>query len=329
MPELTKRERVRAALAGAPVDRPPVALWGHDPANEWAMDDLVASTLESYRAHDWDFIKFNPRASYFAEAWGNRYERTAGDARPRLVAPAVEAPEDLARLKPLDPRAGLFGEHLEALRRVVEAVHGEVDVLHTVFSPLAVAGGLTASPQRLIELAAADPAAVHAALSAITETVAGYGQAAIEAGAAGLFYAPLRWASRDTCDEDFYREFGRPYDLQALGRVREAEFNVLHVCGDQNMLELLLDYPVAAFNWADHGLGNASLDTIRDRTTKAVIGGIDQRRLPEMTASEVTAHVQATLASGAERLCVGPGCTVPPETLESSRAAVALAVREA
>ena len=327
MPELTKRERIRAALAGGPVDRPPVALWGHDPPREWAMDDLVASTLESYRAHDWDFIKFNPRASYFAEAWGNRYERGEGDPRPQLVAPAVEGPEDLARLEPLDPRAGVFGEHLGALRAVVEAVGGEVDVIHTVFSPLGVAGGLSGTPQRLTEIAEADPAAVHAGLAAITETIAGYGQAAIEAGASGLFYAPLRWASRETCNEDFYREFGRPYDLQVLARVRDAELNVLHVCGDENMLELLLDYPVAAFNWADRGRGNASLEAIRARTAKAVIGGIDQRRMPEMSAAEVAAQVEATLAVGAERLCVGPGCTVPPETPETNRAAVAVAVR--
>ena len=329
MPELTKRQRVRAALAGAPLDRPPVALWGHDPLREWSMPDLVASTLESYRAHDWDFIKLNPRASYFAEAWGNRYERGADEQRPRLVAAAVQEPADLAALASIDPHTGLFAEHLAALREVIEAVGAEVDVIHTLFSPLGVAGALAGEPRRLIALATADPAALHVALATISGTLAGYAEASIAAGASGLFYAPLRWASRDTCSEDFYREFGRPYDLQVLARVRDADFNVLHVCGDHNMLELLLDYPVAAFNWADQGEGNAGLAAIRAQTPKAVIGGIDQRRLPQMSTAEVTAQVRATLALGSERLCVGPGCTVPPETPEAFREVVVAAVRNA
>ncbi len=72
MTEMTKQERVRAALAGKPVDHAPVALWRHDFLREWTPEELVATTLEAYRADDWDFIKFNPRATYFAEAWGNR-----------------------------------------------------------------------------------------------------------------------------------------------------------------------------------------------------------------------------------------------------------------
>ena len=38
MAELTKQQRVQAALAGKPVDRVPVAFWKH-----WPMDDQGAS----------------------------------------------------------------------------------------------------------------------------------------------------------------------------------------------------------------------------------------------------------------------------------------------
>ena len=70
MTAMTKRERVRAALAGESVDHVPASLWGHDFLREWSAEDLVAATLEAYRADDWDFIKLNPRATYFAEASG-------------------------------------------------------------------------------------------------------------------------------------------------------------------------------------------------------------------------------------------------------------------
>ena len=60
MAAMTKRERVRAALAGEPVDHVPVALWRHDFLLEWSPEELVAATLEAYRADDWDFIKVQP-----------------------------------------------------------------------------------------------------------------------------------------------------------------------------------------------------------------------------------------------------------------------------
>ena len=31
MQQMTKKERIRAMLRGLPVDRGPVAMWGHDP----------------------------------------------------------------------------------------------------------------------------------------------------------------------------------------------------------------------------------------------------------------------------------------------------------
>ena len=253
-----KKERVRAALAGRAVDRVPTSLWGHDFLREWEPRDLAGATLEDYRAHDWDFIKLNPRSTYFAEAWGNTYDRPSEQRQPRLLRPAVQGIEDLAALRAVDPVGGVFAEHLTALRLVLEEVGDEVDVIQTIFSPLGVAGALCGGEAAFREHAAADPAAAHHALSVIGGVLDAYAAASIDAGSAGIFYAPLAWASHDTCTEPFYREFGRPYDLQLLHRVRGAPFNVLHVCRNHNMIGLLLDYPVAALNWADRGVGNPS-----------------------------------------------------------------------
>ena len=326
---MTKKQRIRATLRGLPVDRVPVALWGHDPLREWSPDDLVASTLESYRRYDWDFIKLNPRASYFAEAWGSTYERPTAERGAQVVSHAIRSAEDLRGLRAVDGRSGVFAEHLQALRMVVAEVAEEVDVIHTIFSPLGVAGTLCGDSAAFIEYAAADPTSAHLALSEIAETLGDYVGASLEAGASGIFFAPLRWASRDACHESFYREYGRPYDLLVLARAREAEFNVLHVCQNHNMLGMLLDYPVQAFNWADHGTGNAGLAEARDEIDKAVIGGVDQLALPEMTPDEVRAQVADALTNGTTRICIGPGCAVPPETPAANRTAAVSAVRDA
>lgn len=328
MAEMTARERVRAALAGKPVDRAPVSLWGHDYEREWTPEALVGATLDAYRPYGWDFIKLNPRSTYFAEAWGNEYQRPSGKYEsPRLTKEAVVRIEQLTQLRRLDPNDGVFGEHLLALRKLLQQVRDEVDVLHTVFSPLSVVAQLFGSDVRLQEAANEDRNAVHSAIAVATGTLRGYAQAAIEEGAAGIFYAPLRWASRDTTNEEFYMEFGRPYDLEILDAVRGAEFNVLHVCGDNNMLERLLDYPVAAFNWADRGRGNPSLAAIKSRTDKAVMGGVDHARLHEMTPDEAESQAREALSAGRERLFVTAGCAIKPQTPPQVRQGVASGAR--
>ena len=220
----------------------------------------------------------------------------------------------------------MFEEHLTALRLLLARVGNEVDVLHTVFSPLSVVGQLCGAPDRLREFESS-PSTLHAAIDAVTETLSGYARAAIDAGASGIFFAPLRWASHDSCDEQFYREYGRPNDLRVLGSVRDAQWNVLHVCGDQNMLELLLDYPVAAVNWADRGEGNPSLAEVKARASKAVMGGVDHTRLAEMSVQEVQEHVRDALSAGNDRLFITGSCSIPPATPAENRAVVAAEAR--
>jgi uroporphyrinogen decarboxylase len=328
MTVMTKRERVRAALAGEPVDHVPASVWRHDFLREWSAEDLVAATLEAYRADDWDFIKFNPRATYFAEAWGNTYERPTEQRQPRLIAPVIHDVSSLAGIATLDPRQGVFREHLRALWLLVGEVAGDVDIVQTVFSPLAVVAMLCGSDGRFREFAESDADAAHAALGAAATTLAAYARACIDAGAAGIFFAPLAWASRDTCDEDFYAEFGRRHDPTVLDAVSDAPFNILHVCRNHNMLNALLDYPVAAFNWADRGEGNPSLRDVKARTPRAVMGGIDQARLHTMQPDGVRAQALDALSVG-RGLFLTAGCAIRPDTPAANRAAVAAAARGA
>ena len=327
MASMTKKDRVRAALAGKPVDHAPASLWGHDYLREWSPRDLADATLEQYRAYDWDFIKLNPRATYFAEAWGNTYRPSGAQRRPDQLSILIADAGALDRVRPIDPAAGVFAEHLEALRLVLDGAGGEADVIHTIFSPLSVVALLCGPRTEFIELSRANPAGAHAALAAATETLAAYARNALATGAAGIFYAPLAWASRDTCTEEFYREFGRPYDLQVLAAIKGADFNVLHVCRNRNMIDLLLDYPVAAFNWADRGEGNHALAEVKARTSGAVMGGVDQVGLATMTAAEVSAQVRDALSGGSQRVLITAGCSIPPETPPANRTAVAAAAR--
>ncbi len=327
MAAMTKWERVRAALAGQEVDRPPAGFWGHDYVREWTPQGLADATLERARRYDWDFIKVNPRASYYAEAWGNTHKPSGDPARgPLLVDYALKSAADLDKIAALDVQQGPFGEQLQALRLIGEALKGEVPFVQTVFSPLTVIGWLAgldlAAVRRMMR---ENGKALHSALAAVSETLAAYARASLDAGANGIFFATVDWGTYDTATKEQYDEFGRPYDLPVLAAVAGAEFNVLHVCHRNNMLESLLDYPVAVFNWAAEQTGNPSLADILKKTQKAVMGGVAVATMSGGTPEQVTAEVREAVAqTEGRRFLLAAGCSIPPQTPEANlRAALA------
>ncbi len=321
---MNRKERVRAALAGAEVDRPPAATWGHDFFREHSPAELAASTIERYRRDGDDLIKLNPRATYYYEAWGSRYDRPDTQRHPRLLHAAVTDAAALAVLPEIDPATGPFNDQTESLRLVVAEVGDEVDVLQTLFNPLSVAGRLMGEDvARLRQAASEDPAAVHAGLATITRVLARYAAQSLAAGASGVFFATVDWGTASAADTDFYREFGRPYDLQVLHAVRGAPLNVLHVCRDRNMLPLLADYPVAVFNWDVHGEGNIGLAEGRHLTGKTVMGGVNQRTIATAGPEPVAAQARMAAAATAGRgVIIAPGCAIPPSTPAENIAAV-------
>ena len=68
--QMTHWERVRAALGGSEVDRPPTSMWRHFFGQETSANGLAQAMVEYQRRFDWDFVKVNSRASYHSEDWG-------------------------------------------------------------------------------------------------------------------------------------------------------------------------------------------------------------------------------------------------------------------
>lgn len=325
MSGMSKRERVMAALQGREVDHPPVSFWGHDFLREWSAEGLAAAMLDSVRDFDYDYLKVNPRATYYSEAWGCRYMPSNHPARgPELEQWVVYEASDLEKIRPVDPAGGPFAEQIEALRLINDGLGGDVPFVQTVFSPLSVVGRLTDDREAVKAWMANDPDRLHTALTAVAETLAGYARASLNAGAGGIFFPTTEWGAYDALAADQYETFGRPYDLRVLDAAQGAPFNILHVCRPNNMLEALLDYPVAAFNWADRAPGNLALGQARERTDRAVMGGVEERALlngsPEDVRHQVRDAIQQTKGSG---LLIAPGCSISPRTPpENLRAAV-------
>jgi uroporphyrinogen decarboxylase len=343
MTQLSKRERVEAALHGAPVDRVPVSAWRHFIPEERQAEPLARASLKHFYDFDWDWLKVNPRATYYAEAWGNRYDYGQYDGvLPRLIEGPLNSPADLAKIEPVHPTSGVFAEQLELVRQIKAGI-GDAHFLQTVFSPLSVLAFLIARPAHhtvaealqaqydgLQHAMQVDPQGVHAALQAITATLAQYAAATVEAGASGIFFAIVRLARQGILTEAQYAEFGKPYDLQVLQAVQGAPFNLLHICGPAVYFDAVSDFPVHAVNWATIGQHNPTVDEAGRRIPQAVMGGVDEvGTLHHGTPEQVIAEAQAAIrATGGRHFLLTPGCgasgDVPQANLHALRRAAEL-----
>jgi uroporphyrinogen decarboxylase len=340
---MNKRERLEAALKGEAVDRVPVSAWRHFIPEERSAEQLAAASLAHFHTFDWDWLKLNPRATYYAEAWGNRYDfDNYHSVFPRLVDGPIRSPADLEKIAPVSATGGVFGEHLDLVRRVKAGI-GEAHFVQTVFSPLSVLGFLLAHPPRhdadaltqaqydaLRRAIQENPQGVHAALGVIADVLAAYAAAAVDAGASGIFFAIVKLARQGVLSEAEYAEFGRPYDLRVLQAVQGAPFNLLHICGPQVYFQLALDYPVHAINWATLYQGNPTVGEAQRLTERALIGGVDELgTLQSGTPDQVVAEAQAAIrATGGRRFLLAPGCgtrmDVPDANLYALRRAAEL-----
>ena len=314
--QMTHWERVRAALNGEEIDRAPVSVWRHFYGQETTAQGLTEAMLGFQRQYGWDFMKVNPRASYHVEDWGVSLRFSGSDSQaPQVVDWPIKKAEDWDAIEPLDIHTGVLGEQLEALKLIADGLKGQLPFLMTVFTPLSIAARLAESEEAMVGHIRENPDRVHRALEVVTESFSAYARECMSIGTSGLFYATTRWATYDRLTEEEYAEFGRPYDLRLLEAVPDAEFHMLHVCGSNNMLTSLADYPVAAFNWDTQDETNVWLKEGEKITGKAAIGGISHRGIllegsPEEVARE--ALWTSDMMEGT-RWMLGSGCTFPPE----------------
>jgi uroporphyrinogen decarboxylase len=320
MDQMNKRDRVRAALQGKPVDRPPISFWRHFFDKETSAAGLAEAMLGFQRTYDWDFMKVNPRACYHAEPWGCRFQYSGQPhIEPKLLEVAIKTPDHWRQIKPLSPTTGAFGEQLEALRLIKEGLGGEVPFVETIFTPLSVAGRLIGSDEVMCDHLKQYPERVHEALEAITVTFEGFARACLEVGVDGLFYATTGWATYDRLTDAQYAEFGRPYDVRVLKAAEGASFNILHVCRSHNMLWKLMNYPAHAVNWATADATNPQIGEVWQRSHRPVIGGVDHLdTLRHGSPAMVAAQIRNAVGQTREGLLIGPGCSISPQTPEAN-----------
>ena len=325
MTHLSKRERVEAALQGAEVDRVPVSAWRHFIPEERQADTLARVSLKHFTDFDWDWLKVNPRATYYAEAWGNQYDYDQYDyVLPKFLEGPLNSPADLEKIQEISATSGVFAEQIDLVRQIKAGI-GDAHFVQTLFSPLSVLASLVARPaQHTVAQAVQaqydgirhyiheDPKGTHEALKNITATLARYAATVVDAGASGLFFAIVKLARQGILTEAEYAEFGRPYDQQVLLAVQGAPFNLLHICGPQVYFDSVIHYPVHAVNWAAVGQHNPTVGEAKTRIPQALIGGVDEVGVLQSGGpDDVIQEAQIAIhQSGGRHFLLTPGCGI-------------------
>jgi uroporphyrinogen decarboxylase len=341
MSKLSKRERVDAALKGEIVDRVPVSAWRHFIPAELTSQTLAEASLKHFFDFDWDWLKVNPRATYYAEAWGNQYDfGQYARVYPRFVAGPLNSPADLEKIREVDPTTGVFAEHIDLIRKIKAGIGG-AHFIQTVFSPLSVLGFLAARPKQhtaneevqaqaagALRFIRENPKEAHEALKNIASTLSRYATEAVDAGASGLFFAIVKLGREDVLTKAEFEEFERPYDLLVLKAVQSAPFNMLHSCGPAIYFDAIADYPVHAINWATVGQNNPTVGEASRLTKKALVGGIDedgalQNGKPDQVTQEALAAIRST---GGKHFLLAPGCGIGMDAPEANLHALRRAV---
>ena len=306
---------------GGKVDRPPAGAWGHTFKEEWSPEQLAAVTIDRARRHGWDFVKFQPRASCFSEAFGNRYQPSGHSLRaPVLVRAAISDLSDWPNLKLVNQE--VLDDQVRSLGLVADELGDDVPIIQTVFSPVTVADYLIGRDKRaLVRKLRQHPEVLVPALEKVMDVLVGFARDSVEAGAAGVFYAISGFATPDAMPNEVYDELLFPIDQRFLEALpAQAWFNVLHLCGSHVNMDVARRLPVQAVSYSIHNRGNPSLVEAQKLTGKAVMGGLEQRRVlvggPSVTIErQVRAAVSST---GGRSLLIAPGCSVPPRAPEAN-----------
>lgn len=316
-----------------------VAAWEHLIGHEYGSEEFGKAYVDFVKKWDWDWVKINPRAVYYSEAWGSTYdpENYDGYVIPRKVSDAVQHPADLDKIVKLDIEGNnTFHESYEAARYIRENLQDRA-VIQSVFSPLSIIlqlgdlplylGDEYATPTTTREEVFSDPERVKKALHNIAQTLADYSAKLVipvEQGGAGLdgiFYAVTGTVSHGFFTREQYEEFSKPYDDIVVHAIREANPDaiiVLHTCREDSHPEWFAD-SADIIHWDQFLPDNPAVDA---EIGAVPVGGANFTKFADderADAEGVRTQLQETIAERSGKpFLLAPSCTVPTPTSDES-----------
>lgn len=307
------------------------AAWEHLVGHEYGAEEFAQAYIDFVRTWDWDWVKINPRAVYYSEAWGARFDQNdyAGYVIPKKIDVPIHQASDVATIAQLDPRKNeQFVEALDAARLIREALDDR-GVIQTIFSPLSVLLQLADLPlypddsyadsdTTVDDVIFNQPEVAKEALGNIARTLADYAALLVTpiseggAGLDGIFYAVTGTVSDNYFDREQYREFAEPYDRIVINAIHDANPDaviLLHTCRSHSHPEWFDDFNVDIIQWDQYADGNPKADA--ELRATPVAGANSLEFIPDGSVEQVRKEIEETIAlRGDAPFLLAPSCTV-------------------
>ncbi|MBO0777745.1 MAG: hypothetical protein J2P37_02855 [Ktedonobacteraceae bacterium] len=304
MSTMTSGERVRAAVQGEQVDRVPLCFWHHFKP-QGSGERLAELTYEFFvQKFQLDIVKIMPDLPY-----------------PAPSDPVIDAGQ-LRFLPRLDLDTPMFREQLIAIRTLRKRLGNDYPLILTLFSPLTYALRFIGNRQQALAVLRKNPAPFTEGLATIADNLRRLQEAAIDAGASGIFFSCMGATTADLTREEYAR-YGRLYDLQALQGASGGWLNIVHVhadphqSNDQIYFEAFNDYPVSVVSWSDRLTGPDLAEAAR-LTDKCLMAGLWERgplAHGDAAALEIEMISAVSQVKG-KHLILANGCSIPDDNPE-------------
>ena len=300
---MTSTDRVQAAIAGKEVDRVPFCFWHHFKP-EGSGVRMAELTLEFFRKKfDLDIVKIMPDLPYPEP----QQSFTLANQWSSLLYLGLDTP--------------VFQQQLICIRSLREQLGKDFPLILTIFSPLTQTFRFVGKTLAIAH-ARENPQAFEEGLAILATNLRLLANAAIEAGASGIFFSSMGATNTDFTPMEYAR-FGRPYDLQVLEGTKAGWLNIIHVHADPDQeddeiyFENFVDYPVQVMSWSDR-LTGPSLSEALTMTDKCLMGGLAERGpLTHGGETEIENEIMAAVTqTKGRRLILANGCSVPDDTHE-------------
>ncbi|HLI05533.1 MAG TPA: uroporphyrinogen decarboxylase family protein [Ktedonobacteraceae bacterium] len=301
---MSASERVHAAIQGQPVDRVPLVFWHHFKP-EGSGQRLAEMTLDFFIGKfRLDIVKIMPDLPY-----------------PAPQQPVTQAVQwrDLPRLSVANTES--FQQQLVCIRTIREKLGNDYPLILTLFSPLTMLMRFVGKPTAE-QMLRSDPDSCEVGMKTIAANLRDLMKAAIDTGVSGIFFSCMGATNVNLTREE-YKQYGRPYDLQALEGAQDGWLNVVHVhadpnqAGDELYFDIFTDYPVSVMSWSDK-LTGPSLSEAFTMTDKGLMAGLAERGpLTQGPEDALADEMRAAIAqTNGRRLILANGCSVPDDTPE-------------
>ena len=320
-------ERVRALVAGQPVDHLPVqpvvmmfaARHLGIPFIDYTRDGRKMATAQSKLVHDFGIdclLTCSDPAREVIDIAGEGSISWYEDQGPAICEERA-ALLDKARLKTFaipDPLGGgRMHDRIKGIEIMHEEFGGEVSIVGWVEGPLALAAelrGLTRSMTDFID----DPPFMKDLLDFTAEVAVVYAEAEIQAGADTIGMSD---AAASMMGPKYYREFLFPRQLRVVESIRQAHPEVivrLHMCGNTDpLIAQMKQLPVQIFELdSPTNLAAARTCLGSDRVILGNVATITD--MLEGDPAQVYEACRRCHETCGKFHIVGTGCEVPPTT---------------